>query len=143
MDAMLAEALICYDANVLLNVYRYSEETQKGLDLVFRAFADRTRLPHQFALEYAQNRLKTIVEQVNLCQDAEKAFEKVETDYITPKDRQPFLSPESAAALKSIKDELAQKRRALESMISEDHYADLLLSLFEEKELAPEIRTVA
>ena len=66
MDALLAEALICYDANVLLNVYRYSDETQKGLIEIFGAFADRTYLPHQVALEYARSRVKTIIDQVNL-----------------------------------------------------------------------------
>jgi hypothetical protein len=133
MDELLAKALICYDANVLLNVYRYSDETQKGLVEVFTAFVDRTYLPHQVALEYARNRAKTIVDQVNLCQSTEDAFKKVISDFIAPKDKQPFLSAESTKALDGVMDELASKRKALESMISEDEYADLLLSLFDQK----------
>ena len=92
MDEMLEKALICYDANVLLNVYRYSDETQNGLVEVFKAFADRTYLPHQVALEYARNRAKTIVDQVNFCQSTEDAFKKVISEFLAPKDKQPFLS---------------------------------------------------
>lgn len=144
MNAMLTQALICYDANVLLNVYRYSEETQRGLIGVFKDFSDRTRLPHQVALEYARNRAKTVVEQVNLCQATEDAFNKVVKDYITPRDRQPFLSADASAALAVIMDELEKKRKALEAMISEDEYADLLLSLFEQKICAaPDETTLA
>ncbi len=133
MDAMLAHALICYDANVLLNIYRYSEETQMGLVEVFKTFADRTRLPHQVALEYARNRGKTIVDQVNHCEATERAFAKVVDDFIKPKNKQPFLSAGSATALEGIMEELAKKRKALESMISEDSYADLLHSLFDQR----------
>ncbi|MHB8423306.1 MAG: PIN domain-containing protein [Leptospirales bacterium] len=133
MDEMLKKALICYDANVLLNIYRYSEETQNGLIEVFQAFVDRTCLPHQVALEYARNRAKTIVDQANLCQSTEDAFKKVIKESIEPKDKQPFLSDESTEALNGIIDELATKRKALEFMISEDKYADLFLSLFDQK----------
>ena len=137
MDALLEQALICYDANVLLNVYRYSDETQNGLIEVFKTFAERTRLPHQVALEYARNRVKTIIDQVKLCQETEAAFKKVVHDYIEPKNKQPFLSERAAEALKSVTDELQSKRKALECLISEDHYADLLLALFEKRIGAP------
>lgn len=133
MDEMLKEALICYDANVLLNIYRYSDETQNGLIEVFKDFVDRTCLPHQVALEYARNRAKTIVDQANFCQSTEDAFKKVIKEFIEPKDKQPFLSAESTKALNGIIDELTSKRKLLESMISEDKYADLFLSLFDQK----------
>jgi hypothetical protein len=132
-DAFLSDALICYDANVLLNVYRYSEDTQKELVEVFKAFADRTLLPHQAALEYARNRASVIVEQVALCDQTAKALDDIVTKYITPKNKQPFLSDTSSAALKAIQDELAQKRKALESLISDDHHAELFFSIFENR----------
>lgn len=130
---MLAEALICYDANVLLNVYRYSDDTQKALIEVFKAHVDRTHLPYQVALEYARNRPKTIVDQVESCKATNKAFEKVINEHIKPQRRQPFLSDKSMEALEAIKNELERKREALEAMILEDQYADLLVSLFEQK----------
>jgi len=133
MKDMLANALISYDACILLNVYRYSEETQKGLVEVFKAFAERARLPHQFAFEYARSRASTIVEQITRCQETEEAFKKTNELYIAPKNKQPFLSVASADALKKIMDELARKRKTLEIMISRDHFADLILSLFDKK----------
>ncbi len=133
MDELLATALICYDANVLLNVYRYSDETKDGLVQVFQAFVDRTYLPHQVALEYARNRAKTIVDQVNLCKATEDAFKKVIKDFIAPINKQPFLSHSSTKALEGVIDELASKREILESMITEDRYAELILGLFDKR----------
>jgi len=133
LDEILEHALICYDANVLLNVYRYSDETQKGLVDVIKAFANRTYLPHQVAYEYAKNRAKTIVDQIKLCQDTESAFRKVIKDYIDPKDKQPFLSSNATNFLDQIMEELTSKKKILESMISNDPYADLLLTLFDKK----------
>lgn len=133
IHALLTTALISYDANVLLNLYRYSEETQTGLIEVLKTFADRTHLPHQVALEYARNRPKTIIDQVVLCQKAEDEFKKVRDNFILPKNKQPFLSIKSTEALDQILSELATTRKALEAMISEDPHADLLMSLFDQK----------
>ena len=143
MDALLATALIAYDANVLLNLYRYSEETRTGLVDVFKTFADRTHIPHQAALEYARNRANTIIDQVLLCEKAHNAFQNVHNEFIIPKNTQPFLSKKSTNALEKIKAELAASTKALEAMISEDPYADLLMSLFDEKiSAAPDENTL-
>jgi len=133
MNDLLSSALICYDANVLLNVYRYSDKTQQGLIKVFETFAERTRLPHQFAMEYARNRAKTIVDQAKFCQATEDGLKKLMKEFVTPKDKHPFLSNESTAALNRISEELAEKRKALEALISNDQYADLLEKLFDAK----------
>lgn len=135
---MLKSATICYDANVLLNIYRYSDDTQKGLEDVFKTFVERTRLPYQVAFEYARNRAKTIIDQVNLCYRTEEAFNGVIKQFIEPRNTQPFLSDGSMAALRGVIAELTSKRKSLEAMISEDRYADLFFKLFDGKiELAP------
>jgi PIN like domain len=133
IDAMLKEALISYDANVLLNVYRYSEETQRGLELVFEGYEAQTILTHQAALEYSRNRALTILDQVKLCGETQSGFKKTVDKYIAPINSQPFLSEQAATALEGVMKELDDKRASLEAMISEDPYADLLERLFDKK----------
>lgn len=57
------DCLFVFDANVLLNLYRYSFETRKNLIGILKNFSDRIWIPHQFALEYQRNRMGVIEEQ--------------------------------------------------------------------------------
>jgi len=56
-------ATIVLDANVLLNMYRYTNETRDRLISILREFGDRLWLPHQAAYEFHKNRLKVICDQ--------------------------------------------------------------------------------
>jgi len=83
--------VIMFDANVLLNLYRYSNETRKTIINLIAKFKGKIWLPHQSALEYNRNRYEVIADQ-------EKAYKEF-TDKITQiqKDLQstskpPFLS---------------------------------------------------
>jgi len=56
--------LFVLDANVLLNLYRYSQETSNELIQILKQISDRLWIPHQAALEYQKkpitNYFKTI-----------------------------------------------------------------------------------
>lgn len=132
-ERLWKDALIAYDASALLNIYGYSEDTRSDLIGVIRHYADRSRLPHQFAWEYARNRISTIVKQIKNCQNTENDFKKIETVRLQPKMEHPFLSQASLAAFNSIRNELAEKRKAIERMITTDEYADALLTAFDGK----------
>lgn len=71
-----ATATFSFDASVLLNLYRYTEETSKSLLEFIRQQAPRIWLPHQFALEFARNRHTVIAEQdakyESACKDCKK-----------------------------------------------------------------------
>ena len=54
-----------FDANVLLNLYRYSEETRQALISILESVKDRIWIPYQAALEYHRNRIKVIQKQKN------------------------------------------------------------------------------
>lgn len=56
-------AEIVLDTNVLLNLYRYSEETRNILLDILDAFEDQLWLPHQAALEYHRRRPDVIYDQ--------------------------------------------------------------------------------
>jgi hypothetical protein len=53
-----------FDANVLLNLYGYSEETREQLLALLERLSARVFMPYQFVLEYQRNRAHAIMEQV-------------------------------------------------------------------------------
>jgi hypothetical protein len=53
------------DANVLLNLYRYTPSTSEELINILEKVSDRLWLPHQAALEYHKNRLNVIQQQTD------------------------------------------------------------------------------
>lgn len=52
--------IIMFDTNVLLNLYRYSESTQKTILELIKKFSSQIYLPHQAALEYNRNGYEVI-----------------------------------------------------------------------------------
>jgi len=63
------EALVVPDANVLLNLYRYSERTRGQLLSILRAFGDRLFIAYQTAREFQDNRLNVIDVQRHMYDD--------------------------------------------------------------------------
>ncbi len=59
------DCLFALDANVLLNLYRYSKATGDELIDLLQQIKERLWLPHQAGLEYQRNRLKVISEYQN------------------------------------------------------------------------------
>jgi hypothetical protein len=52
--------IFCFDANVLLNLYRYTPATRKAFFDLLRKIKDRIFIPYQAAAEYHKNRLTVI-----------------------------------------------------------------------------------
>lgn len=67
--------LFVLDANVLLNLYRYSQETSNELIQILKKISDRLWVPHQAALEYQENRLQTIAKQLEEYDEIQKLVE--------------------------------------------------------------------
>lgn len=58
--------IFIFDTNILLNFYRYSEETCKDIfNNILVKIQDRLWIPHQVALEFQENRNKLIEDQKN------------------------------------------------------------------------------
>src|SRR5215208_3855134 len=74
------------DANVLLNLYRYSKETTDDWLRVFRKIADRLWIPHQAALEFQERRLGVMAEQVKRYGEVRKVVEAVQENLQTELD---------------------------------------------------------
>ncbi len=131
--ALWGSGIICVDANVLLNMYAYSENTRDKLLSLFEALHNRLRIPYQFALEYQRNRAKVIMEQVRNCAHVEKQLRDLYEQQFEPKLRHPFLSDDMMVNFNKIRDALCASRRSLEELLSSDPYHDRVTALFDGK----------
>ncbi|WP_339622858.1 PIN domain-containing protein [uncultured Winogradskyella sp.] len=93
--------IICFDANVLLNLYRYSNDTRKAiLDLV-KKFSSQICLPHQSALEYNRNRYEVIADQEKAYKEFISKIGQIESD-LQSTSKPPFLSDKLHSSLKKV-----------------------------------------
>lgn len=127
-NSLWRDGLISFDSNALLNLYRFSPKSRDAMVELIKAYSDRIRLPHQFALEYARNRPKVIVRQVKCYSDAQRDLSSFERDRIRSKRQHPHLSEDTYRALGRVSEELIGKRKELESLLSNDPYAEFLLT---------------
>lgn len=70
--------LFVLDANVLLGLYRYTEETKNDLIGILKKIANRLWIPHQAALEYQRERMVVIVEQEDAYDKTQKLLHKTQ-----------------------------------------------------------------
>lgn len=61
---MWQSSLIVFDTNVLLHLYRYSEETREQLLTIIGTFKDRIWIPRKVADEFFDNRLEVLGKQI-------------------------------------------------------------------------------
>lgn len=73
---MWSECTFAFDANVLLNVYRYAPATRSRLFDILRRLRERIWIPYQAAHEYHQNRMNVISQQFRAYDVLEKQLNK-------------------------------------------------------------------
>ena len=70
--------LFIFDASVLLNLYRYPSQARQDLLSVLKSVQHRLWIPYQAALEYQENRLNVIAEQMKRFEDVRTILDKTE-----------------------------------------------------------------
>jgi hypothetical protein len=127
------ECFFVFDANLLLNLYRYSAETRQSLLAVLKGIADRCWMAYQAALEFHENRLQVIDEQIA----AYKRFHNPLTDFeaaLANKRTHPFLATETLDGLKkavlNVQEELDRRRQQYEKLLSTDDILDEITAIF-------------
>ncbi|MDN3594317.1 PIN domain-containing protein [Zunongwangia endophytica] len=83
--------IIAFDANVLLNLYRYSNETKNTILHLISKFSQQIFLPYQSALEYNRNRYEVIAEQEKAYKEFLGKITQIQKDLQTT-NKPPFLS---------------------------------------------------
>lgn len=84
------DALISFDASVLLNIYGYSDDTRDDLVKVLINYSERVRLPYQFAFEYAKNRASVIDKQIRNYIATENDFKQIASKSARPRSSRKF-----------------------------------------------------
>lgn len=87
------ESTFIIDANVLLNLYRYSSGTRSELEKALTNINDRVFITNQAAKEFLKNRLSVTTGQANEYTKASKDLDTLRNSF-TNKNRHPFLPEE-------------------------------------------------
>lgn len=131
-------ATISFDANVLLNLYRYSKDTSDTILNFIKRFKERVWLTHQVALEFNRNRIHVIHEQ-------EKAYNEFRSNSLLKTQegllkelstkRHPFITTKLQGEFKKVFDNIEKELKTSEDkykeMISNDKLYDELDKVFE------------
>jgi hypothetical protein len=73
------EAVFVFDTNVLLNLYRYQENTRDELLSVLQELSEKIWIPFHVALEFQRNRLAVITAQGKKFSEVRKSIEKIKS----------------------------------------------------------------
>jgi PIN like domain len=121
--------IVGVDANVLLNIYGYSDATREQLLSLLERIQARIRMPHQFALEYQRNRANAIMQQVKNYVKVERQLNEIYREEFRPRTKHPFLSSKSLKLFEVIRNELDKGRKQHEALLSQDPYFDRITKL--------------
>lgn len=139
-EALWDGCLFSVDANVLLNLYRYSEPAREELMKSLDAVSDRIFVPHQAAKEFLKNRLSVTVGQADEYSKAIKVIEEL-TRTLSNNKRHPFLPdaelPKFEGLAESLCEQLEAQKAAVLLRLSSDEILDYADRLFETKTGSP------
>lgn len=127
-------SLFVFDANILLNLYRYSDTTRNEFLRILNKLKDRAWLPHRAAEEYLSNRLTVIDQQEKSYDDTVKLIESLQRDLDNAR-QHPFVSRGVMRKVNSVFDELCNELKSNKSVhtnrISSDEIKDSIATIFE------------
>jgi len=127
-------SLFVFDANILLNLYRYSDTTRNEFLRILDKIKDRAWLPHRAAEEYLNNRLSVIDQQEKSYDDTVKSIESLKRDLENAR-QHPFVSKDVMIKVSSVFEELCNELRNNKSVhttrISSDEIKESIAGIFE------------
>lgn len=144
-NQLWADCLFVLDANVLLNLYRYSPKTSKVLLGVIRRISSRLWIPHQAALEYQVNRLTVIAQQKKAYSEITSALEKARNQIeskLNEYRRHPYIDTDSIlkqldTTLEKISGKLKLSETEHPNLVHQDQIRDELTQLLDGKVGSP------
>lgn len=126
--------LFVFDANILLNFYRYSDTTRREFLQILEKIKARVWLPHRAAEEYLNNRLSVIDQQERSYDDTMKSISALKSDLDNAR-QHPFVNQEIMtqvdSVFKSLCEELSKNKGIHTKRISSDEIKESISLLFE------------
>jgi PIN like domain len=136
IKAIWDSGFISIDANVLLNLYRYSDDTRNELLLKVEKYADQLWLTYHAAYEFHKNRIGVISDQIKVYEDTLKEFDKLE-DSIINNSKSPNLSKPVEKTFKksitTIKKDLEKRKTFYLKLLTNDTILNNVTRLFSSK----------
>lgn len=128
------DCVFVLDANILLNLYRYSDKTRDEFVEILEALKDRLWLPHRAAEEYFDNRLTVIAQQEKTYEDALKTIKGLEESLSNAREH-PFLSDglmqKFSGVLQEVVAELSETKTNHAGRMSQDGVHRIVAELFD------------
>ena len=129
------------DANILLNIYRYSPATCDALINIFKEISERLWITHQAALEYHHQRLNVIGQQESAYENIRgklRDLQKNNEKELNSFSRHPFInvknfSEKIKGTLTEIENELDECKKKHPNLLDVDELRDNITTLFEGK----------
>ncbi|MDO6619779.1 PIN-like domain-containing protein [Shewanella sp. 6_MG-2023] len=125
-----------FDANILLNMYRYSEDTRKDFLGLLTEIKGRVWVSHQASFEYLENRENVIYEQEVSYDETVKEMKALRTKFENNR-QHPFVSTTLSDQLKvlfgQIEQELIDSKKTHSDRISNDPIKENLAKIFDGK----------
>lgn len=100
--------LFVFDANILLNLYRYSDTTKREFLRILEKIKERIWLPHRAADEYLNNRLSVIDQQEKSYDETVKSINSLKSDLDNAR-QHPFVSQEIMSKVNNVFDSLCDE----------------------------------
>lgn len=126
-------SLFVFDANILLNLYRYSDTTRSEFLRILGKIKSRVWLPHRAADEYFNNRLSVIDQQEKSYDDTTKLISSLKSDLENAR-QHPFVSSGTMKKVRRVFDELCEELKKNKSVhterISNDEIKEAIASIF-------------
>ena len=129
------DGIFVFDTNVLLTLYRCTDETRQALINAFETLSDRIWIPHQVAYEFAKNRRDAIDA---ACSALEDGFEAKKRSFLNEIRRSLYLESNDKEMIhldKCLSEwvDNYRKKRVIVEHHKKDFIFDKVLSLFDQK----------
>lgn len=129
-NALWGGCIFAVDANVLLNLYRYSQVTRQELEKALDSVKERLFIPHQAAREFLKNRLGVTAGQAEEYTRAIKTIRDLK-EVLSNKKRHPFLSDAELPKFSDLADELCDQLETQKNTLLTRLVADEILDFVE------------
>lgn len=127
-------AIFVFDANVLLNLYRYSDDTRDEFIKLLKNLKSRSWLPEQAAYEFLKNRATVIKDQIGSYKTTQSDIDKLRKSFSGSR-AHPFISKDTKdkfdSAVEQINEEMAENKQKQEDLIHKDGIKDQVADLFD------------
>ena len=134
IDSLWSDCIFVFDANILLNLYRYSDSTRNEFLHILKTIKHRIWLPNRAAGEYFKNRTKVIYDQSKSYDDSISKINALRQTFENSRSH-PFISSQTKEKTEEIfgllSDELKESKKAHSTRLTNDPIKAQLALLFE------------